>query len=298
MEQNNITIYESSSYICCLDLRPHQLKNVAGTAEKMNVRLCHVTSVDDFYSMINKVKLFVFCILNFEKLNHQQSSELLNQIKNIPCKYRFLNPNKLQISTEHSSCEFPESSDTWEEEILKSIDHMLPAKFHQLVTFSMNSLKKYSFPEFKHDFYFHHPMEKFDYDYIISCQTKYQDILGLCYLRINLNNFISNMPSNIVQTEEKILDFSRELLNQFWGIINHNIRKTGVESEVGLPTIIDKNGNVNLGRIYIPTVDLRDKGNVFSLKTGFINIKGGKLFDLKDVEFDYADAIGDNIEFL
>lgn len=292
-----IRILKSSSYVCCLcDEATETNKQLLNVVENFNSRSFFARDYQEFTESIGSVAIFTAVFIDAKLLADTSVDQVIKDLADLKCEIFFLNaPSKehnkpnVHLLTDYSSSE---------KFILLNLEKLRPVRIAELCAFSSNSLVPFFFP--KNDKLIFSEIEKegkFNADYTLSCQVQATNIFGYCFMKIDTLNLEILLGDNeITNSEFLLMDFAKELLNQFWGVVCQNIAKKGIYPNIGLPIACDSKGNAGMSKRYVPKIYLKDNSNAFFFELGFMAQDQTLPFDLTGVEFTTSSKNGEDID--
>ena len=281
-----IRILKSSSYVCCLCNEATEAdEQLLSVVENFNSRSLFARDYEQFTESISSVAIFTGVFVDAKLLGDTSVDQVIKDLADLKCEIFFLNAPAKEYSKPnvHLLNDFPSSGKL----ILANLDKLKPIRLSELCVFSSNSLVPFFFP--KNDKLIFSGTEKegkFNTDYTLSCQVQATNIFGYCFMKIDTLNLEILLGDNeITNSEFLLMDFAKEMLNQFWGVVCQNIAKKGIYPNIGLPIACDSKGNAGMSKRYFPKIYLKDNSNAFFFELGFMSKDQTLPFDLTGVEF-------------
>ena len=295
---SKIRILKSSSYACGLLNEVTQTDaQLISVIEAFNSRSFFTTDYNDFLEAVGSVAIFTAIFIDAKLLADISIEKVLEDLKDLNCEIFFINasPKDYAKANVHLINDFAAS----EKFIRSNLDKFKPTRIGELCVFSSNSIAQYFFPKNDKILFSEKSSEvNFTADYTLSCQVQATNIFGYCFMRINIAGLESILGDDeITKSEFLLMDFSKELLNQFWGVVCQNIAKKGVYPNIGLPIACDSKGNAGMSKRYVPKIYLQDSLKAFSFELGFTAQDQSMPFDLTGVDFALSSTSEDaNVE--
>lgn len=281
--KSSIRILKSSSYICVFDPTAEQNAFLNDFAKKINVRKFEVVGLDEFIELVFQVKHNIGCFINTQNLSDADKKKMGKALEGISCPVVFTSDLGVKRENYHYTSSVIEA-----EAFLKTtLEVLMPKRLNELTVFSANNVLKYLISDEKNNMSFKQVknLEGFSCDLILSCQVQSENMFGYCFLKVNTQFIDQVLDPEYVESEFMMLDFTKEMVNQFWGIVCQNIRKVGINPKIGLPSACDINGNAGIAKTYIPSVIVKDEKNIFSFEIGFTALDHTVPFDLTGIDF-------------
>ncbi len=280
-KKSSIRILKSSSYICSFKANAALFEALTEFAKKINVRIFNVDNADEYLELLGQVKHCVGCFIHSDELSKEVITKFDQLLNTQTCPVVFT--TNLELNREHYH--FTSSQIEIEKIFKNSLDKLMPKRLNELTVFAANNVLNFligntdlKYSELKN-------LENFHCDFILSCQVQAPNIFGYCFLKVNTQNIDKVLAQEYVESEFKLMDFTKEMVNQFWGIICQNIRKVGIFPQIGLPSAYDMNGNAGIAKTYIPAIYVKDDKNIFAFEVGFASLDHTIPFDLTNIEF-------------
>jgi hypothetical protein len=181
--------------------------------------------------------------------------------------------------------------------IQAALDSLLPQGLVDLCQSGANYIHDSIFPGLTLEFQESKLEHLESYDLLVQCDTASSPFSGRCIIEINSERLVENYAEFGKASKELRADSAMELINQYLGVINHNLIKQGASPKIGLPNVFDFEEAAGLKKtgLYIPYASVADTKGVFLIRTGFVNGETSEKLDLSSIEFEGPD---DEIDFL
>lgn len=174
--------------------------------------------------------------------------------------------------------------------VLEFIEKLKPPRLLELVEFSAKQVSPAVFGQDLEELSFENCQEKgevYSFDSSIMCETVCENIIGRVYIDYSKEAIKEYCP----KFSNNIENLMGEYVNQFLGIVNHNINKLGYDFKISLPLVT--NTKIVFSS-YMPFVQIIEKCEMFTIRFGYDCNKKRQINDFKDIEFD---STSDELEF-
>jgi hypothetical protein len=292
-------IFSNASYISAFNFNADDYALLKATSKGLGVKYASDENKDEFTESLGKIKHCVGVFINMQGKSDEEAKSILEKVKEDKKQCVVFNTTLSESDCGPSSIIHSGAPDEnlIKDSLNKCLEYLKPRGLGDLTEFCVNYITPFVFPELSAKFIGCSKEEGSgnEFNYLVDCQTSASDCVGKCTLKVNLGKLKESDPSLKDLDSDKVLDGLRELINQFLGIINHNLIKVQLKPRIGLPAVYDlSNTDVKTGSLYIPTVSFKDEKNIFHLSMGFVNLSGGEIFHLDSIDLD---APSDDVDF-
>jgi hypothetical protein len=225
------------------------------------------------------------------------SSELDSEIpffKDLNCYFHLYNH---KVDDHNITCSQGFNLERVELNIQDALGSLLPKGLVHLCQSSANYIHDSIFPGLNLDFQESKLEHLENYDLLVQCDTTSSPFSGRCIIEMNSDRLAEHYEDFAKASKKLKADSVKELINQYLGVINHNLMKQGVSPKIGLPNVFEFEQAVGLKKtgLYIPYASVADTKGIFLIRTGFVNGETNEKLDLGSTEFSGPD---DEIDFL
>ncbi len=235
-------IFSTASYILSFNLSPEDKNQLQKFSKTLGVKYYNANDFNELVAAEKKINFMVFVIINLKNVSMEDTKHLLKFLIKPPFNYYICNYDHLKMPDHFRDnlikADFNDSflNQLYTRTIIEDGKKVIAENIQTILDLFFKTTKP-KISETSKDI----TTLASSYSYIVECESSSEKILTKLYFLVKKD--LMKEKYKLEMSEDKMLDFFREITNQSLGVINQKLSKVNHHLRIFLPNVIDLSTN-------------------------------------------------------